>query len=649
MSLRHLLAVLLGLSSSALAQELTPHFRAVPDDFDSDFYDVSPAGDWVVVTGVKSIPGVGYVREVFVSRTEEEVPRKLVGPGLPGDLSNRPYVRFTPDGTRILYQSDQYQTYYCVPADLSSAPVELTGPVVADGQIYQLVYSPDGSRAVFKGDRDVKGVTEIYSVPADGSTAPVQLNGPIVGGGDVWIAGPWFAADERVLYTGDLDTNDAIELYSVPIDGSAAPVKLNAPLASGQNVLYGFLTPDGATFVYLADQDVDETFEIYRVPTDGSAAPVRLSSALVAGGTVETMELTPDGSRVVYLADQDTLGLVELYSVPLAGGTPVKLSDTLGGLGGDTTAFWISPDGARVVSRQRNAAGTRWGMQSAPITGGSFSILTAGMFALGDPEISADSDVVLWEESADPTSAGVFELKSVPIDENFQASAVLDACSYTGFADLHRLFSTPDSSFLVYGDSDSCGGLWSVPLPAGVPVQVSTGPAHETYRIQLSSDGVFVTYAQEASFQDRRIFRARVDGSRPPVEVTLPGQETEGIWGYLVSQNDRCIVYEVGIGGPTSLWVTCVAVDVASVAPRRGPFAGGTSVTIRGTGFSPESRVFFDGVPASSVQYRSESKLVAVSPALAAGPSRRLGKLVDVTVTDLATESTLADSFAYSP
>lgn len=53
---------------------------------------------------------------------------------------------------------------------------------------------------------------------------------------------------------------------------------------------------------------------------------------------------------------------------------------------------------------------------------------------------------------------------------------------------------------------------------------------------------------------------------------------------------------------------------VRSVSLPGGPAAGGTEVTIVGTGFTPASTVTFGGVPATEVTYESPDALTAVSP-----------------------------------
>ena len=57
---------------------------------------------------------------------------------------------------------------------------------------------------------------------------------------------------------------------------------------------------------------------------------------------------------------------------------------------------------------------------------------------------------------------------------------------------------------------------------------------------------------------------------------------------------------------------------VTTITPTSGPTAGGTTVTINGTGFTGATRVAFGPVPASSFTVVSDTKITAVAPAEAA-------------------------------
>ena len=82
---------------------------------------------------------------------------------------------------------------------------------------------------------------------------------------------------------------------------------------------------------------------------------------------------------------------------------------------------------------------------------------------------------------------------------------------------------------------------------------------------------------------------------------------------------------------------------VSEVSPGFGPEAGGTTLTIIGSGFSDSSVVDFGGVAATGVVVKSSTSITATSPA---GTS---AGIVDVTVTTVAgtSETTSLDQFAY--
>jgi uncharacterized protein (TIGR03382 family) len=80
---------------------------------------------------------------------------------------------------------------------------------------------------------------------------------------------------------------------------------------------------------------------------------------------------------------------------------------------------------------------------------------------------------------------------------------------------------------------------------------------------------------------------------------------------------------------------------LTAVAPATGDVAGGTLLTLTGTGFAPGSSVTVDGVPATGVAFISDTELTAYTPAHAPGQ-------VDVVVISAGVSAALADSFTYT-
>src|SRR5262249_23010311 len=78
---------------------------------------------------------------------------------------------------------------------------------------------------------------------------------------------------------------------------------------------------------------------------------------------------------------------------------------------------------------------------------------------------------------------------------------------------------------------------------------------------------------------------------------------------------------------------------ITSITPSSGPIAGGTPVTIEGSGFLAGASVRI-GADASAVKVLSETKITAVTPAHAAGGE-------EVSVSDLYGSSSGSPSFTY--
>jgi IPT/TIG domain len=92
-------------------------------------------------------------------------------------------------------------------------------------------------------------------------------------------------------------------------------------------------------------------------------------------------------------------------------------------------------------------------------------------------------------------------------------------------------------------------------------------------------------------------------------------------------------------------YTTTTAPTVTGVTPDSGPLAGGTSVTITGTGFTTGSSVAFGTVTATNVTFNSATSLSVTSP-----PGVSAGA-VDVTVTTAGVTSPInqpADLFTYT-
>jgi autotransporter passenger strand-loop-strand repeat protein len=98
------------------------------------------------------------------------------------------------------------------------------------------------------------------------------------------------------------------------------------------------------------------------------------------------------------------------------------------------------------------------------------------------------------------------------------------------------------------------------------------------------------------------------------------------------------------VSGTTTLTVTAAFPTVTSVSPASGPATGGTTVTIKGTGFTGVTGVSFGGKPAASFAFVSATEITAKAPAGTAG------QVADITVTTPGGTSatSTADQFTYA-
>jgi hypothetical protein len=128
-------------------------------------------------------------------------------------------------------------------------------------------------------------------------------------------------------------------------------------------------------------------------------------------------------------------------------------------------------------------------------------------------------------------------------------------------------------------------------------------------------------------------------------EVGITGKFV-GVSGFLASPSATMTASEAKaldeaqeVGGGTTEAVP----TITALSPTGGPVAGGTSVTITGTTFTPVSAVRFGVLPATSFTVNSATSITAVTPG--AGPG-----VVDVTVVspDGTSAIVTADKYTYS-
>ncbi len=108
----------------------------------------------------------------------------LAGGAPPEQLAPRPrdFV-FHPDGEQVVFRAASFLgdviELFVVPVDASSPPEQLSGAMIAPGDVTTFLITPDGTRAVYQADQEHDEVFELYGALVDGGGPNVKYNDPL--------------------------------------------------------------------------------------------------------------------------------------------------------------------------------------------------------------------------------------------------------------------------------------------------------------------------------------------------------------------------------------------------------------------------------------------------------------------------------------
>ena len=166
--------------------------------------------------------------------------------------------------------------------------------------------------------------------------------------------------------------------------------------------------------------------------------------------------------------------------------------------------------------------------------------------------------------------------------------------------------------------------------PAVSSISPSTGPIAGGTSVTIT--GSAFTGATAVTFGGTSA--AFTVNSATQITATTPAHAAGGVTIAVTTPNGT------SSSGPTYTYVA--APTVTSLSPTSGPAAGGTSVTITGTGLAGATAVHFGAANATSFTVNSSTQITATAPAGASGT-------VDLTVTTVGGTSTTsaADQYTY--
>ncbi len=343
--------------------------------------------------------------------------------------------------TAIFVSGSAFRSLWTAPVDGSAAPVLLTETLPADRAIVQTQVSRRSDRLFYISDRVTHQQYELYSVDVDGSAAPVKLNPAMIPLGDVDTSNFSFTESPdgtRLLFSADAAIDGKFELWTVPVGGpSTAAARLLGNVPDWTEFTIGgrpTFTPDSQRVVLTADPVTLGHFYLYSVPADASAPPLQIDSALTAAGDVTGFEITPDGARVLFQADAFADAQFEMFVAPTLGpptATYRVSGNVLANLDPIGT-FVPSPSGDRVLFLAGRAGGGGMDLWSGPFDGSTEPVKISGSsVALGSVTFLCGYDQASGALAyiADALVDEKFELFRTPVDGS---SAPSDVSGFAG-------------------------------------------------------------------------------------------------------------------------------------------------------------------------------------------------------------------------
>ncbi|MCC6847011.1 MAG: hypothetical protein IT294_00820 [Deltaproteobacteria bacterium] len=308
---------------------------------------------------------------------------------------------------------------------------------------------------------------------------------------------------QTVVYAvADSGSGYVLQLVAVPVAGGGTTTLVDVPVSGSQRSVDSWtITPDGAGIVFLSDKDAQQfRNDLFRVPIDGSAAPLKLNTA-PAPNDIDTFRVANDAARVVFEAETKTI-----YSVPTTGGTPVALGT---GTGSFLPRYRISPDATRVVFAFDDGMGGGRQLYSVPIDGSQMpleltnqpAILLPGENSPQAPAITPDGAKVLFLSRPNAMKPQEYELWVTPIAQATPTKLTGPLAIY-----LPDFRLTPDSAHAVFvAGTHPAYRIYRVPLDGSTSEQPVSGVGQNVVvsEYRMSPNGQTFVYRVFASSKYR--------------------------------------------------------------------------------------------------------------------------------------------------
>ena len=479
----------------------------------------------------------------------------------------------------------------------------------------------------------VAGGNALEIVDVSNPSHPVNIGGIADGTGGAMLNEPFSVyVSGNYAYVASYGSN-ALEI--VDVSNPATPVHKGSITdgTGGAELNRPYSVYVSGNYAYVASWGSD-ALEI--VDVSNPAAPVHKGSIVNGGSTLlHNPQSVYVSGNYAYVASTDSNAL-EIVDVTDPA-NPVHKGSLVHGAGGanlyEPYSVYVSGNYAYVASFGGNALEiVDVTNPAAPVHKGSITDGTGGAMLYGPDSVYVSGDYaylsVYYNNGVEIVNIGQVPATGVTVSPT-QITCSFDLTNY--IAGLYNVVVTnPDGNFGVLGS-----GFTVVAPPTVTSLTPTTGGTAGNTIVTVTGSGftgasavIFGTTAA-TSFtvnSDTQIIATTPAGSAGTVDVTVTNP-----YGTSTTSSADTFTYE---SPPT----------VTGITPATGSSAGGTSVTITGSGFTGATAVNFGSVAATSFTVNSDTSIIAVSPLETAGT-------IDVTVTTSGGTSALnppADQFTYS-
>jgi hypothetical protein len=458
-----------------------------------------------------------------------------------------------------------------------SAGVKISGTPMA-GAVNAFALTPDGATAVYIADQDTAGLYELYSVPVGGAPAPIKISDGNSSGVALFRIA---AGGTQAVFLSDARLGGGLnDLYSVPLDGTASPVRLNTTAQAPVSAVG--VAPDGAVVAFFG---VDTAFgggatEVYRASIGSASSGVQLSDvrATNAAGNVVAADFSANSATMFYACDAGPDDVFQWHSVALSApgpGSDVQLSNALNFV----SLGVVSPDNTKLIyTADENLAGVLE-LFSVSLDGGAKVKLNPSMAGSGVTSVRVSGDGARVAYLADQLTAGVIEVFGAQVGIAGSGVRLNSPLGGTQTADVITI--GPDGATVLYEADENVAGtfdLLSAPIDAsGAPntLHAMTPPGNAGFFSGLGTPVVGSRAVYSVIGTEVDLYSVPFAGGSAAVQINGAHAAGDTVRGaFIPTSATRLMAY--GVGATGGITETIFAAPIrADLAPEQANTAAG--------------------------------------------------------------------------